>query len=143
MTPAEIAFMAHRLLPVLDEKLVLLAEVPGETVAFLLALPDVNEVLGRLNGRLFSPRLALVLPYLAGFRRPRFMRVVAMGVKREYRQRGIDAALILQCLRAALTAGYERCEMSWVLEDNPVMRSMGTIFGGAPYKRYALYAGPT
>ena len=142
MTTAEIAFMARRLLPVLDEKLVLLAEVRDETVAFILTVPDVNEVLGRLNGRLLSPRLALVLPYLVGLRRPRFVRVVAMGVKREYRQRGIDAALIARSFRAAMTAGYERCEISWVLDDNPLMQSMGAMFGGAPYKRYALYEGP-
>jgi len=67
---------------------------------------------------------------------------VAMGVKREYRQRGIDAALIARSFRAAMTAGYERCEISWVLDDNPLMQSMGAMFGGAPYKRYALYEGP-
>jgi hypothetical protein len=62
-----------------------------------------------------------------------------MGIRREYRQRGIDAALIGRCLRAMLVARYERCEISWVLDDNPLMQSVGAMFGGAPYKRYALY----
>ncbi len=141
MTPAEIEFMARRLLPLIDERIIYLAEAGEETVAFILSLPDFNEALGRLRGRLVSPRLALVLPYLAGIRRPLFTRVVAMGVKRDHRHRGIDAALIGTCLRAMLRAGYQRCEISWVLDDNPLMQSIGEMFSGAPYKRYALYEG--
>ncbi len=97
--------MAKRLIPVLDEEIVLLAEDRGEAVAFILSLPDFNEALGRLRGRLLSPRLPLVLPYLLGLKHPRFVRVMAMGIKREYRQRGIDAALIGRCLRAMLRPG--------------------------------------
>lgn len=141
MTAAEIDFMAHRLVPLLDEKIVLLAEARGETVAFILALPDFNEALRRLRGRLVSPRFGFVLPYLTGWKRPRFTRVVAMGIKHEYRQRGIDAALIGTCLRAMLVAGYTRCEISWVLDDNPLMQSIGEMFSGPAYKRYALYEG--
>jgi GNAT superfamily N-acetyltransferase len=139
MTPAEVDFMARRLLPLVDEKLILLAEVGGETVAFILGVPDFNEALRRLRGRLMSPRLALALPYLAGFRRPRRTRVIAMGIRREYRQRGIDAALMAPCLRAMLRDGYQRCEISWILEDNALMRRIGDVFGGRLYKRYALY----
>ena len=119
----------------------MLAEVRDETVAFILGVPDFNEVLGRLRGRLVSPRLPLVLPYLAGFRRPRTTRVVAMGVRREHRVRGIDAALMAPCLRAMLRAGYERCEISWMLEDNVLPQRIGDMFGGTLYKRWALYEG--
>ena len=104
-------------------------------------MPDFNEVLARLRGRLVSPRLPRVLPYLAGFRRPRTTRVIALGIRREYRQRGIDAALIGSCLRAMLRDGYERCEISWILEDNVLTRRIGDMFGGTLYKRYALYEG--
>jgi GNAT superfamily N-acetyltransferase len=141
MTADEIDFMARRLLPALDPEIVLLAEAGGQTVAFILALPDINEVLGKLRGRLVSPRLILALPYLLKWKRPQYTRVVAMGVKRDYRQRGIDAALIGRCLRAMLVARYRRCEISWILDDNPLMQSVGAMFGGAPYKRYALYEG--
>jgi hypothetical protein len=141
MTPAEVDFMAGRLAPLIDEQLILLAEVGGETVGFILAVPDFNEALGRLRGRLLSPRLLLALPYLAGWRRPRTTRVVAMGIRREYRVRAIDAALIAPCLRAMLGAGYERCEISWILEDNVLPRRIGDMFGGTVYKRWALYGG--
>jgi hypothetical protein len=141
MTPAEVDFMARRLLPLIDEKLILIAEAGDEAVAFILGVPDFNEALGRLRGRLVSPRLALALPYLARFRRPRATRVIAMGVLKEYRQRGIDAALMAPCLRAMLRDGYERCEISWILEDNALTRRMGDMFGGTLYKRYALFEG--
>jgi hypothetical protein len=142
MTGAEIEFMAKRLVPLLEEELVRLAETrEGVPVAFILGVPDLNEALGRLRGRLFSPRFALVLPYLIGLRRPRFTRVVALGIKREYRQRGIDAALIAPCLRTMLRAGYEHCELSWVLDDNVRMQRIGEMFRAAVYKRYALYEG--
>jgi GNAT superfamily N-acetyltransferase len=141
MTDPEVDFMATRLLPLVDEQIVLLAEDRGEAAAFLLALPDFNEALGRLRGRLWSPRLPLVLPYVLGFKRPRFVRVVALGIKREYRQRGIDAALIGRCLRVVLDRGYELCEISWILEDNVLMRRIGEMFGATVYKTYALYEG--
>jgi GNAT superfamily N-acetyltransferase len=141
MTDPEIEFMAKRLIPLLDEEIVLLAEDQGEAVAFILSLPDFNEPLGRLRGRLLSPRFPLVLPYLLRLKRPRFVRVMAMGIKREYRQRGIDAALIGSCLRVMLRRGFERCEISWILEDNVLLRRIGDMFGGTIYKTYALYEG--
>ncbi len=142
MTAAEVDFMAKRLTPLVDEELVLLAETPEEPVAFIIALPDHNEPLGRLRGRLLSPRILLVLPYLAGLRRPRMVRVIAMGIKPVYRKRGVDAALFARCLRAVLRAGFEAAEVSWVLDDNILMQRIGEMFGGALYKTYRLYEGP-
>jgi hypothetical protein len=142
MTDGEVEFMARRLLPLIDADLVLLAEHRDEPVAFILTVPDFNEALGRLRGRLCSPRLPLVLPYLIGLRRPRTVRTIAMGIKQEYRQRGIDAALIGGNLRVALRRGYQTCEISWILDDNVLMRRIGEMFGADVYKTYALYEGP-
>jgi hypothetical protein len=66
---------------------------------------------------------------------------MAMGITREYRQRGIDAVLIGRCLRVLLDRGFELCEISWILEDNLLMRRIGEMFGGSLYKTYALYDG--
>jgi GNAT superfamily N-acetyltransferase len=141
MTAAEVEFMATRLKPLLDEKLVLLAETAEEPVAFIIALPDLNEALGKLRGRLLSPRLLFALPYLVGLRRPRIVRVMAMGIKPAYRKRGLDAALFGGCLRASLRAGFVAAELSWVLEDNVLMLRVGEMFGGTRYKTYRLYEG--
>ncbi len=141
LTSAEVEFMATRLTPLLDEKLVFLAEAPNEAVAFIITLPDHNEALGRLRGRLLSPRLLLALPYLAGIRRPRMVRVIAMGIKPAYRRRGLDAVLFARCLREALRAGFEAAELSWVLDDNILMLRVGEMFGGTRYKTYRLFEG--
>jgi GNAT superfamily N-acetyltransferase len=141
MTADEVAFMARRLLPLLDENLALVAESGDTAVGFILILPDFNEPLGRLRGRLLSPRLPLILPYLAGLRRPRAVRVIAMGIRREFRTRGIDAALIAASVRAGLRRGYERCEISWILEDNLRARRLAELLEGSVYKRHALYEG--
>jgi GNAT superfamily N-acetyltransferase len=139
MTSAEVEFMAKRLLPLLDDRLALLAESPAGPAAFIIALPDHNEMLGRLRGRLLSPRLLLALPYLVGWRRPRMVRVMAMGIKPAYRKRGLDAALFARALRAVLHDGYEAAELSWVLDDNVLMLRVGEMFGGTRYKTYRLY----
>ena len=141
MTSAEVEFMADRLKPLLDEKLVYLAEVADEPVAFIITLPDFNEALGRLRGRLASPRLLLALPYLVGIRRPRMVRVMAMGIKPAYRRRGLDATLFALCLRESLRAGFEAAELSWVLDDNVLMLRVGEMFGGTRYKTYRLFEG--
>lgn len=142
MTDAEIEFMARRLMPLLDPEVVQLAETGGETVAFILAVPDANEVLARLRGRLLSPRVLRALPYVLGLRRPRVVRVVAMGVRREYRQRGIEGILLGRCLRAMLRRGYQVCEISWILEDNVGARRITELFGATVSARYAFYEGP-
>jgi GNAT superfamily N-acetyltransferase len=141
MTAAEVDFMARRLTPLLTADLVLLAETREEPVAFLLALPDYNEALGLLHGRLLSPRLLLALPYLVGIRRPRMVRVIAMGIKPAYRKRGLDAALFARSVRAALRAGFTAAEISWVLDDNTLMQQIGEMFGATRYKTYRLYEG--
>jgi GNAT superfamily N-acetyltransferase len=141
MTAGEVEFMARRLTPILDANLVLLAETPDEPAAFIMALPDYNDALGRLRGRLLSPRLLLALPYLTGIRRPRRVRVIAMGIKPAYRKRGLDALLLARLLRTTLRAGFKAAELSWVLDDNVLIQSIGAMFGGTVYKTYRLYEG--
>jgi hypothetical protein len=141
MTAAEVDFMAVRLRPLLDAKLILIAERGEEPIAFIITLPDYNEAFGRLRGRLLSPRLLLALPYLIGLRRPRRVRVMAMGVKSAYRKRGLEAALFAGCLRASLARGHEAAELSWVLDDNVLMLRIGDMWGGNRYKTYCLYEG--
>ena len=139
MTTGEVDFMAKRLTPILDPEIALLAEVAEEPVGFLLAFPDYNEAIRHLRGRLFSPRLLRALPYLAGLRRPRMVRLVAMGIKPAYRKRGFEALLFANGLHALLRAGFEAAEVSWILDDNVLMHRAIEIFGGNPYKTYRLY----
>jgi GNAT superfamily N-acetyltransferase len=139
MTEAEIDFMAQRLKPLMMEGLVWIAETAHEPVGFLLAVPDYNQAIQPLRGRLCTPRLLGFLPFLLGWKIPRQARVIALGVRTGFRHRGLESAMLAHGLEAGWRAGLQDCEASWVLEDN--LRSRGVIkaMGGKPHKTYRLY----
>ena len=140
LSEGEINLLAERLKPLLVDGLVWLAEQGGEVAGFLLALPDANEVLHPLRGRLLSPGLGRALPYLLGWRQPRLFRLMALGTRVEFRQRGLEAMMFAETLRKARQLGFVGCEASWILEDNePVIRLLGA-FSARAYKTYRIYA---
>lgn len=140
MTDAELEHMAAELEPILDPNLCLFAELPsGETIGFVLALPDFNQVLRRLDGRLFPFGWAKAL-WLS--RRITSLRVITLGVVEGHRRRGIDALLIRELIRHGAARGITRGELSWVLEDNRPMRAALERLGGRVYRRYRLYDAP-
>ncbi len=139
MTDPEIDFLAARLKPLLVEGLVQLAESPVEPVGFLLAVPDFNQALKPLRGRLLTPRLPGVVPYLLGRKVPTLCRVITLGVKAAYRGRGLESVMLSEGLRTGFRLGFTAAEASWVLEDNVKMRRVIELFGASVYKRYRLY----
>jgi len=139
MTESEIGFMANRLKPLLVEGLVWIAETAREPVGFLLAVPDFNQPLQPLRGRLLTPRLLGFLPYLFGWKTPDMARVLVLGVRSAYRRRGVESTLLANGLQAAAKLGLRACEASWVLEGNHRSRRVIEAFGGHPYKTYRLF----
>jgi GNAT superfamily N-acetyltransferase len=139
MTDAEVDFMAARLKPLLMEGLIWLAEAGDEPVGFLLAMPDYNVALKPLRGRLFTPRFLGFLPYALGWKCPRRTRVLTLGVKANYRSRGLESAMLIEGLRVGMEAGVTESEASWILEDNLMMRRVLEAIGGRIYKRYRIY----
>ena len=139
MTDAEIDFMAERLKPLLTDGLAFVAETPQEPIGFLLAMPDYNEAFRPLHGKLLSAGLFRALPYLLGWKTPRYVRCLTLGVTAQWRGRGIEAAMLAESLTTCLRMGFQRGEASWILEDNiAVQRTIG-LFGGEVYKTYRVY----
>lgn len=137
MTDAEFDFMAGELKPIVDPDLALMAEAPdGEAAGFALALPDFNQVLVHLNGRLFPFGVLKALWYRRKIHR---MRVIALGLAEKYRGKGIDALLYLWIIRNGAARGITFAELSWVLEANAAMRKPLERLGGRVYRRYRLY----
>ena len=139
MTDAEIDFLAERLKPLLVEGLVWIAETEGEPVGFMLTLPDYNEALKPLRGRLSTPKVLGLLPYALGRKVPTSCRVVTLGVKEEHRNRGVEAVMLAEGLMTGLRLGFKTAEASWILEDNLMMRRLLEPFGGQVYKTYRIY----
>jgi len=139
MTDAEIDFMASRLKPLLLEGLIWVAETATEPVGFMLALPDYNIPLQPLRGRLLTPKLLGFLPYLLGWKYPPRCRVITLGVKEKYRNRGLEAVMLTEGFKVGIKAGFKEAEASWILEDNTMMCRLMEVFGGKVYRTYRLY----
>ncbi len=139
ITAAEMQQLAAELRPILNPDLAFILEDDGRPVAFSLALPDLNEALRHVpEGRLFPLGLARLLAYttFGGVRR---LRMPLMGVKKSHQGCGLYAPLVLETIERGLRAGYDGCEMSWVLDANHVLRNALSDLGGVVDKEYALF----
>lgn len=129
-------FAAHSLRKVLVRDLALIAEIDGRPAGFALALPDLNVALPKLKGRLLPWRIP---GFLRAMKRIRRIRVLTLGVRREFRNRGLDAILYLEIYKRGLSKGYVEGEFSWVLERNTLMNEAMRTIGASVGKRYRLY----
>jgi hypothetical protein len=141
-TPAEFAELGWALRFVVDDEYVQIAEVGGEPAAMLVLLPNVNELIRDLDGRLLPFGWARLLARLRR-RRVTGGRVALMGVRRRYQRTALGlglACLVIDTVRrAALARGLRDVELSWILEDNLGVRRIVEALGGDPYKRYRIY----
>ncbi|HID95329.1 MAG TPA: N-acetyltransferase [Candidatus Latescibacteria bacterium] len=136
MTDEEFDHLAKLLKRIVVPELVLIAEVDGEPVAFSMALPDYNQVLKRLNGRL-GPVGVIKLLWFS--RKIKQARLLTLGIKEGYRKRGIDSLLYMRTLLTAREKGYVGGEVSWTLEDNLLINRAIEMMGGKLYKKYRIY----
>ncbi|HET6997496.1 MAG TPA: hypothetical protein VFI03_02815 [Solirubrobacterales bacterium] len=136
-TDAEVAFHAKLLKQVIDEDWAYIAEKDGEAIGAALTLPDINQVLAKMGGRLLPAGWA---HFLLGKRKVDRLRVFALGVKGEYRHTGVAAGLYLKHLETAQKPGaIEGGEMGWILETNGPMNRAMEGMGGRVVKRYRVY----
>jgi GNAT superfamily N-acetyltransferase len=137
VTDAEVEFQAKNLKQVIDEEWAYMAEKDGEVIGAALTLPDVNQVMAKLNGRLLPLGW---LKFLLGKRKIDQLRVFALGVKHDYRHTGVAAGLYLKHLETAQKPGtIEGGEMGWILETNGPMNRAMEGMGGKVVKRYRVY----
>lgn len=143
MTDAEIDFLANRLKPILTEGLVWIATQDQEPVGFLLILLDFNQVLKPLRGRLLSPGLFQALPYLLNLKTPDACRVIALGVRPDFRRRGIEILMLHEALQTVNRLRLRNADASWVLEENLAVQQTIAHQGGKVSKVYRLYEADT
>ncbi|HEV7615313.1 MAG TPA: hypothetical protein VGO36_03700 [Solirubrobacterales bacterium] len=137
ITDAEVEFQAKNLKQVIAENWAYMAEKEGEVVGAALTLPDINQVMAKLNGRLLPFGWA---KFLLGKGKIDQCRVLALGVKHDYRHSGVAAGLYLRHLEeAAVPGGIVGGEMGWILETNEPMNRAMEGMGGTVVKKYRLY----
>ncbi len=143
LTPSEIAYAGKKLKPIIYEDLVRIAELDGEPVAFMITLPDINELIRDLNGKLFPFGWAKLLWRL---RKPRVRRarVPLMGVAKKLHHTRLASQLafmLIEYTRRACVAyyGIEVGEFGWILEDNKGMLSIAELPGARVNHRYRVF----
>jgi hypothetical protein len=110
----------------------------GKVMAASLTLPNYNEVIIKMNGRLF-PFGALRILSARLRKNLKSCRVFALGVKQEFRRSGVGAVFYYDTLMAAKRLGFTWGEMSWILENNQEMNKAIQLMGGKVYKTYRIY----
>ncbi len=137
MTEKEFEHLAKELKPVVDPDLVYIAEVNGEPAGFSLTLPDYNQILKDVNGRLFPFGIFKLLLNRKKITR---VRVITLGVKKKFQhKRGLAPAFYYETYRRGIDKGYTLGEFSWILEDNVLMNRALQAMGAILYKKYAIY----
>jgi hypothetical protein len=136
MTDREFDHMVGALKQVADLELCLLAEVGGEVAGFSLALPDLNQALIHVGGRLLPFGLLKLLWYR---RRIDTLRLLTMGVIKGFRNKAVDVCLYHETIERGLAKGYRQMEMSWILENNLAMNRVLQKLGARIAKTYGLF----
>jgi len=138
LTEKEVRHYAKELKPILDENWSMVAERKdtGEVVGAALTLPDYNQVLAKLNGRL------LPFGWLTALRERKkidAIRVIVLGVKPSYRHTGVAARLYQMHFDAAQRTPQKGGEMGWTLEVNEPMNRALEGMGAEIKRRYRIY----
>jgi len=142
-TDAEIAYAGKKFKPIVFEDLIMVAEYDGEPVAFMMTLPDLNEALAPLKGRLLPFGWAKLLLWL---RKPkvRTMRVPLMGVRKKLQSSRMASQLafmMIEFIRRNATARYgtTRGEIGWILDDNQGMVAIADAIDSHVNREYVIY----
>jgi hypothetical protein len=124
-----------------EPELAFFAEIDGEPIGFALSIPNFNEALHKAYPRPGVPELVSLAQVgwhwkirksIKGVRMP------LMGVKKEYRDKGVDLAMFLALMKAMIPSKYEFLDSGWILEINQLM-SISLSLGGEIYKTHRFY----
>jgi GNAT superfamily N-acetyltransferase len=143
VTDHEIAYVSKKMKPLIHSDLLLIAEYDGEPVAFMLTLPDLNNVIKSFDGRLFPFNWIKLLAWLRRPVGPR-MRVPLMGVRKELQSSKLASQLAFMMIEYIRCAGVGRygahtAEIGWILEDNQRMIAIADAIESKVNREYLIY----
>jgi hypothetical protein len=142
LTENELAKMAQDLKLLLVPDLTYITTVDGEPAAVALCLPNINELIGDLHGKLLPFGVAKLL-YRLKVKKPTTARLAILGIRKKYRHvrkyAGLSIYLYAKMNEGGVRQGIKWGELSWTLEDNAPVNAGIKFMGGKVYKRYRLY----
>ncbi|MBI2608237.1 MAG: N-acetyltransferase [Deltaproteobacteria bacterium] len=136
MTLEDIRFLIQSLKSVAILDFTFIVEAGGVPVGLCFAIPNLNEILKNIHGRL--------LPFgwwklLRGFKKVSSLRVFALGVKKEYHARGLGVVCYHELMERTKKYNFTESEQSWILEDNHMLNKAMEHMGAFVYKRYRIF----
>lgn len=136
LTRKEFVFIADELKHIIQPGFCLIAEVNGEPAGFSLTVPDINQILKTMDGKLFP--FGMIKIYLNKSKIDG-CRVLTLGVKKNFQHIGIDVLFYYETYKICLKNKIPWCDISWILEDNIPMLTPVSRLGAIPYKRHRIY----
>lgn len=146
ISPAELDKMAADLSFVLDRDMAFIAEVDGKAAGMCIAIPNLNEVIRDLGGKLFPFGWAKLL-YRTKIQNPGSARLILLGVREEIRKNVkrygyLSAAMYVEVAKRGKAKGYQWAELSWTREDDAPINLGIRSMGARIYKTYRVYEKP-
>ena len=142
-TEAELDHAVKELKMIIREDFTYIAEIDGVPQAIMVTLPNINEIIRDLNGKLFPFGIFKLLWRLKIKPSFKTLRVPLMGVRTEYQNSRLSGimsfGLFEACRQSAIKIGCEQAELSWVLEENTRLSKLLESIGCVKYKTYRLY----
>ena len=141
MNDAELQALIDDLGMLVEPKLAFFAEIADEPVGFALTIPNFNEALRKAYPRPGVPEIvtkAQVAWHWKVRKTIRGVRMPLMGVKQEYRNKGVELAMLLAVMKALLPSKYDYLDSGWILETNPLIK-ISLSLGGKVYKTHRFY----
>lgn len=140
--PDEVAKMAEDLKLIVDPDIAFMAEVNGETVGMCIMLPNLNEAIADLGGKLLPLGFAKAI-YRLKIKHPVSTRLMMLGLREHIRKQrrygGLSAAMYVETARRGFAKGYKWAELSWTREDDAPINLGIKMMGARVYKRYRVY----
>lgn len=143
--PDEVEKVARDLALIIDPDLAFMADVNGRTQGMCIMIPNLNEAIRDLGGRLLPFGWARALWRLK-VKHPVSTRLMMLGIRKELRgvrqYMGLSAAMYVEVARRGIAKGYRWGELSWTREDDgPINAGIGSM-GARVYKKYRVYQKP-
>ncbi len=145
--PDETKKVVEEMKLIIDPDIAFIADINGEAAAMCIMLPNLNEALAGLNGKLFNyglPIGAAKLLWRLKVRHPKSTRLMFLGIRKDIRQNvkrygGLSAAMYVEVAKRGVAKGYQWGELSWTREDDAPINLGIRSMGAHVYKKYRVY----
>jgi GNAT superfamily N-acetyltransferase len=142
-TEAEFVHLTAEMKPLLRGDFTAVAEIDGDPIGFVIGLPDINIALQKINGRLTTFGIPIGLAKLLYHKwRLKKARLIAMGVRPQFRKLGVSEMLVLRVMEEGMVKCGFAAELSMTLENNIMVNRFIEAIGATRYKTYRIYRRP-